>query len=71
MEGGVFEDGFGPGIERTRGGPQMAARRHTVYPATKSGDIGEKERQFLANLDRCVSYVYIYLLDAKSAATAS
>ncbi|WVQ68224.1 uncharacterized protein L199_006431 [Kwoniella botswanensis] len=50
---GVHGDGWDQGIERTRGGPSVGSgKRATVYPATKSGDIGEQERQFLASLDR-------------------
>ncbi|WVW85735.1 hypothetical protein I302_107773 [Kwoniella bestiolae CBS 10118] len=50
---GVHGDGWDQGIERTRGGPSIGAgKRATVYPATKTGDIGEQERQFLASLDR-------------------
>ncbi|WRT68299.1 uncharacterized protein IL334_005275 [Kwoniella shivajii] len=48
---GVHGDGWDPGVERTRGGPGMG-KRATVYPATKAGDIGEQEKQFLASLDR-------------------
>lgn len=49
---GVHGDGWDQGVERTRGGPTMADKRVTVFPAAKAGDIGEKERQFLASLDR-------------------
>ncbi|WWC63189.1 uncharacterized protein I303_105789 [Kwoniella dejecticola CBS 10117] len=50
---GVHGDGWDQGVERTRGGPSIVSgKRATVYPATKTGDIGEQERQFLASLDR-------------------
>lgn len=49
---GVHGDGWDQGVERTRGGSTMADKRMTVFPAAKTGDIGEKERQFLASLDR-------------------
>ncbi|WWC71665.1 uncharacterized protein I206_105623 [Kwoniella pini CBS 10737] len=50
---GVHGDGWDQGVERTRGGPAIVSgKRATVYPAAKSGDIGEQERQFLASLDR-------------------
>ncbi|WWC90808.1 uncharacterized protein L201_005745 [Kwoniella dendrophila CBS 6074] len=50
---GVHGDGWDQGVERTRGGPSMSSgKRATVYPATKSSDIGEQERQYLASLDR-------------------
>ncbi|OXG16931.1 GTPase activating protein [Cryptococcus neoformans Tu401-1] len=49
---GVHGDGWDQGVERTRGGPTMADKRMTVFPPSKNGDIGEKERQFLASLDR-------------------
>ncbi|WVQ99910.1 hypothetical protein IAU59_007053 [Kwoniella sp. CBS 9459] len=48
---GVHGDGWDPGVERTRGGPG-SSKRATVYPASKAGDIGEQERQYLASLDR-------------------
>ncbi|OCF37837.1 GTPase activating protein [Kwoniella heveanensis BCC8398] len=48
---GVHGDGWDPGVERTRGGPGMG-KRATVYPASKAGDIGEQEKQYLASLDR-------------------
>lgn len=49
---GVHGDGWDQGVERTRGGPTMADKRMTVFPPSKNGDIGEKERRFLASLDR-------------------
>ncbi|WVR07432.1 hypothetical protein IAU60_004473 [Kwoniella sp. DSM 27419] len=50
---GVHGDGWDPGVERTRGGPAtINNKRATVYPSSKVGDIGQQERQFLANLDR-------------------
>ncbi|WVQ81932.1 hypothetical protein IAT38_004059 [Cryptococcus sp. DSM 104549] len=53
LEGeGVHGDGWDAGVERTRGGPTPASKRATVFPASKSGDIGQQERQFLASLDR-------------------
>jgi len=48
---GVHGDGWDPGVERTRGGPQVG-KRATMLEANKDGDIGEKEREFLASLDR-------------------
>ncbi|ORY35439.1 putative GTPase activating protein [Naematelia encephala] len=48
---GVHGDGWDPGVERTRGGPQ-AGKRVTMQPALKQGDVGEKEREFLVSLDR-------------------
>ncbi|KAK8854863.1 hypothetical protein IAR55_003602 [Kwoniella newhampshirensis] len=48
---GVHGDGWDAGVERTRGGPSTG-KRATVFPASKAGDIGEQERQFLTSLDR-------------------
>ncbi|WWD18988.1 hypothetical protein CI109_103445 [Kwoniella shandongensis] len=48
---GVHGDGWDPGVERTRGGPSTG-KRATVFEASKTGDVGEQERQFLASLDR-------------------
>lgn len=38
-------------MERTRGGPQVG-KRATMFEAKRDGDVGEKEREFLASLDR-------------------
>jgi len=48
---GVHGDGWDPGVERTRGGPQ-SGKRATMFEADTNGDVGEKEREFLASLDR-------------------
>lgn len=49
---GVHGDGWDAGVERTRGGP--SGQRATMLEADKDRDLGAKEREFLANLDRCV-----------------
>ena len=57
---GVHGDGWDPGVERTRGGPQ-AGKRATMYEAHVNGDVGETEREYLASLDRLVVIiVYVY-----------
>lgn len=45
-------DGWDPGVERTRGGPQMSNKRSTVFEASKEGNVGAAEREYLSNLDR-------------------
>ncbi|TYJ56104.1 hypothetical protein B9479_003214 [Cryptococcus floricola] len=49
---GVHGDGWDQGVERTRGGPATLNKRATMLFATKSGDLGEKEKQYLSSLDR-------------------
>ncbi|ODO06655.1 hypothetical protein I350_04013 [Cryptococcus amylolentus CBS 6273] len=49
---GVHGDGWDQGVERTRGGPAMLNHRATMLFATKSGDLPEKEKQYLSSLDR-------------------
>lgn len=49
---GVHGDGWDAGVERTRGGPSNS--RATMLEPDKDRDLGAKEREFLANLDRCV-----------------
>uniref|UniRef100_A0A494G9L0 Uncharacterized protein n=1 Tax=Solanum lycopersicum TaxID=4081 RepID=A0A494G9L0_SOLLC len=49
---GVHGDGWDPGVERTRGGPQMSNKRSTVFEASKEGNVGAAEREYLSNLDR-------------------
>ncbi|KAK4688988.1 hypothetical protein P7C73_g1125, partial [Tremellales sp. Uapishka_1] len=48
---GVFGDGWDEGVERTRERAQVGNRK-TLMPPCRTGDVGEKEREFLANLDR-------------------
>ena len=50
---GVYGDGWDPGVERTRGGPSQG-RRATLHAANYLG-VDEKEKAYLANLDRWVS----------------
>ncbi|KAI9637330.1 rab-GTPase-TBC domain-containing protein [Dioszegia hungarica] len=48
---GVHGDGYLPGVERTRGGPNVG-KRATMMEAQKGEAVGEKERGFLSSLDR-------------------
>lgn len=48
---GVHGDGWDPGVERTRGGPSHT-KRATLFDASRDRDVGEKEREYLASLDR-------------------
>ncbi|ORX38596.1 rab-GTPase-TBC domain-domain-containing protein [Kockovaella imperatae] len=48
---GVHGDGWDPGVERTRGGPN-AAKRVTIDMPVRGGNFGQSERQFLSSLDR-------------------
>lgn len=52
---GVHGDGWDPGVERTRGGPSQG-KRATMFEANKTATVGESEKEFLASLDRSVSY---------------
>lgn len=49
---GVFGDGWDPGVERTRGGPSMASKRQTVLEPRRGSEVGDKEKSYLASLDR-------------------
>jgi hypothetical protein len=49
---GVHGDGWEAGVERTRGGPSNASKRSTVNEPDRDREVGEKERKFLASLDR-------------------
>lgn len=49
---GVHGDGWDSGVERTRGGPSNASKRSTVNEPDRDKEVGEKERKFLASLDR-------------------
>ena len=49
---GVHGDGWDAGVERTRGGPSNASKRSTVDELDRDREVGEKERKFLASLDR-------------------
>ena len=49
---GVHGDGWEAGVERTRGGPSNASKRSTVNEPDQDKEVGEKERKFLASLDR-------------------
>lgn len=51
---GVHGDGWDAGVERTRGGPSNS--RATMLEPDKDRDLGPKEKEFLANLDRYVPH---------------
>jgi hypothetical protein len=51
---GVYGDGWEAGVERTRGGPSKASKRATVFEEDREREVSDKERQFLASLDRYV-----------------
>jgi hypothetical protein len=52
---GVHGDGWEAGVERTRGGPSSASKRATVSEAERDRQVSDKEREFLASLDRWVT----------------
>ena len=48
---GVHGDGWEAGVERTRGGPSTS-KRSTVMEPDRERVVSDKEREFLASLDR-------------------